>query len=101
MNQLRSTALAWLVVLSCVCAVGAQQPSPAATPFRLQDGGIVVFYGDSSTEQKLYTSDIENYVLTCFPERHVRFINSGVGGDKVSGGWAGPRSEEHTSELQS
>jgi lysophospholipase L1-like esterase len=90
MNQLRSTALAWLVVLSCVCAVGAQQPSPAATPFRLQDGGIVVFYGDSITEQKLYTSDIENYVLTRFPERHVRFINSGVGGDKVGGGWAGP-----------
>jgi lysophospholipase L1-like esterase len=90
MNQLRSTTLAVLAVLSCVCALGAQQPSPAPPPFRLQDGDVVVFYGDSITEQKLYTSDIENYVLTRFPERHVRFINSGVGGDKVDGGWAGP-----------
>ena len=29
------------------------------------------------------------YVATRFPEWTVTFQNSGVGGDKVSGGWAG------------
>ena len=76
------------VVLISTCVMLAQAPTPAG--FLLHDGDVVVFYGDSITEQKLYTSDIENFVLTRFPERHVRFINSGVGGDKVSGGWAGP-----------
>ena len=90
MSHLRSVTLTFLGILSFVCALKAQQPSPPTAPFQIQDGGIVVFYGDSITEQRLYTSDIENYVLTRFPERSVRFINSGVGGDKVSGGWAGP-----------
>lgn len=64
--------------------------SPAPSQFLLRDGDVVVFYGDSITEQRLYTSDIENFVLTRFPYRHVRFVNSGVSGDKVSGGMAGP-----------
>lgn len=90
MNRLLTAVLLLLIVLACTGPSLAQQPPPAAAPFRLQDGDTVVFYGDSITEQKLYTSDIENYVLTRFPDRHVRFINSGVGGDTVHGGWAGP-----------
>jgi len=69
-------------------ALLAQSPTPSQ--FLLHDGDVVVFYGDSITEQRLYTSGIENFVLTRFPDRHVRFVNSGVGGDKVSGGIAGP-----------
>jgi lysophospholipase L1-like esterase len=56
----------------------------------LRDGDRVVFFGDSITEQRLYTTYIEEYVLTRFPGRNISFVNSGVGGDKVSGGWAGP-----------
>ena len=89
MNRLL-TGVMLLIILTCGGASLAQQPPPAAASFRLQDGDTVVFYGDSITEQKLYTSVIENYVLTRFPDRHVRFINSGVGGDTVHGGWAGP-----------
>lgn len=58
--------------------------------FYLKDGDNVCFYGDSITEQRYYGVDVESYVRTRFPNLHVTFVNSGVGGDKVSGGWAGP-----------
>lgn len=82
--------LAIILISTGVMLAQAPAPAPAPAPFLLHDNDVVVFYGDSITEQKLYTSDIEEFVLTRFPERHVRFINSGVGGDRVSGGWAGP-----------
>ena len=58
--------------------------------FYLRNGDKVCFYGDSITEQRYYGVDIETYVRTRFPNLHVKFVNSGVGGDKVTGGWAGP-----------
>ena len=68
-------------------AAGAQAP---AKPFQLADGDRVVFYGDSITEQRLYTTLVENYVVTRFPERNITFVHSGWGGDRVSGGGGGP-----------
>src|SRR5690348_17702461 len=62
--------------------------------FYLRDGDRVVFYGDSITDQRLYTAFVETYVVTRFPRLKVSFVHSGWGGDRV-------RSEEHTSELQS
>jgi lysophospholipase L1-like esterase len=53
--------------------------------FALKDGDRVVFYGDSITEQRLYTTYVEHYVLTHYPDRQITFINTGWGGDKVSG----------------
>lgn len=58
--------------------------------FYLKDGDRVVFYGDSITEQRLYTTFVETYVVTRFPQLNVSFVHSGVGGDRVTGGWAGP-----------
>ena len=58
--------------------------------FYLKDGDRVVFYGDSITEQRLYTTYTETYVVTRFPQLNVHFVHSGVGGDRVTGGWAGP-----------
>lgn len=49
-----------------------------------------MIYGDSITEQRLYSTFIEEYVLTRFPTWKIEWTQSGVGGDKVSGGWAGP-----------
>jgi len=60
-----------------------------APPFYLKDGDNVCFYGDSITEQRFYGVDVETYVRTRFPNLRVKFVNSGVGGDKVTGGWAG------------
>ncbi len=57
--------------------------------FYLKDGDRVVFYGDSITEQRLYTTFVETYVLTRFPRLRASFVHSGVGGDRVTGGWAG------------
>ena len=48
--------------------------------FYLKKGDYVCFYGDSITEQRYYGVDVEAYVRTRFPDLHVRFINSGVGG---------------------
>lgn len=58
--------------------------------FYLKDGDRVVFYGDSITEQRLYTTYVETYVVTRFPRLNVGFVHSGVGGDRVGGGWLGP-----------
>jgi lysophospholipase L1-like esterase len=79
-----------LVCLFSVCGATRAQRLANASDFALVDGDRVVFYGDSITEQRLYTTDIETFVLTRFPERKVSFFHSGVGGDRVSGGKDGP-----------
>jgi len=78
-----------LIALWLCSTAKAQQPA-STSDFALVDGDRVVFYGDSITEQRLYTTDIENFVRTRFPDRHVLFFHSGVGGDRVSGGKYGP-----------
>lgn len=79
------------LLLAIACSFATAQPLNTQTSkFALKDGDCVVFYGDSITAQRLYTSDVEEFVLTRFPEWNVTFIHSGVGGDKVSGGIAGP-----------
>jgi lysophospholipase L1-like esterase len=55
-----------------------------AGQFALRDGDRVVFYGDSITEQRLYTTYVEYYCITHYPDRRITFINTGWGGDKVT-----------------
>lgn len=74
-----------LIIALCSCAGTLL----ARDGFYLKDGDRVVFYGDSITEQRLYTTFVESYVLTRFPQLKVSFVHSGVGGDRVTGGWAG------------
>src|SRR5208283_2042166 len=57
--------------------------------FALHAGDRVVFYGDSITDQRLYTLYVETYVLTRFPKLDASFVHSGWGGDRVSGGGGG------------
>src|SRR5262249_25719783 len=57
----------------------------AQAQFALKDGDRVVFYGDSITEQRLYTTYVEHYCTTRYPDRRITFINTGWGGDKVTG----------------
>ncbi|MDE3066005.1 MAG: SGNH/GDSL hydrolase family protein [Verrucomicrobiota bacterium] len=83
------------VKLSLCAAVGltpwlTRAGDAAGASFYLKDGDHVCFYGDSITEQRYYGMDVETYVRTRFPNLRVRFVNSGVGGDRVTGGWAGP-----------
>lgn len=60
-----------------------------AASFGLKDGDRVVFYGDSITDQRLYTTFAETYVVTRFPKLNVSFVHSGWGGDRVGGGGGG------------
>jgi lysophospholipase L1-like esterase len=57
--------------------------------FYLKDGDRVVFYGDSITEQQLYTTFIETFVVTRWPGLDITFVNAGWSGDRVSGGRGG------------
>lgn len=84
MRSLNAVLVLWL---ACVSITGV---ACAQGEFCLTDGDRVVFYGDSITEQRLYTTYAETYVVTRFPQLDVRFVHSGVGGDRVTGGWAGP-----------
>lgn len=59
-------------------------------PFALHQGDRVVFYGDSITDNSPYTYDIEAWTTLRYPHLFVHFMNAGVGGDRVSGGWMGP-----------
>jgi len=64
--------------------------APSAGGFYLHDGDRVVMYGDSITDQKLYTVDTETYVTTRFPNLKVDWTAAGWGGDTVRGGGGGP-----------
>jgi lysophospholipase L1-like esterase len=77
--------------IGAICAFFALSFSAFATEdFYLKNGDRVVFYGDSITDQRLYTVITETYVATRYPGLDVSFIHSGWGGDRVSGGAGGP-----------
>jgi hypothetical protein len=67
----------------------------AAGDFYLHNGDRVLFYGDSITEQRYYPVAVETYVRTRFPNLKVSFIDSAVGGARVTGNWA-VRSEQQS-----
>jgi lysophospholipase L1-like esterase len=83
MRRIRSSALA-LCALASLCA--AQEN----TGYYLHSGDRVVFYGDSITEQRLYTMLTELFGVTRYPKLNVTYIHSGWGGDRVTGGGGGP-----------
>ena len=68
--------LVGLFVTALVCATNA-----LAGDFLIRDGDRVVFLGDSITEQRLYTTYIEAYTLTRYPQWNLTFRNVGWGGD--------------------
>lgn len=77
-------SLAVFAPLLVSCALGQ-----SAGTFYLKDGDRVVFYGDSITQQRLYTTFAETFVLTRFPKLNATFVHSGWGGDRVDGGGGG------------
>ena len=78
-----------LLALFCLLLVPGWGAALDEAGFFLKDGDRVVFYGDSITDQRMYTTFTETYVLTRFPQMQVTFINSGVSGDRVTGGEGG------------
>ncbi len=77
------TALFLGLLLSVLAVTGS-----ARAEFFLKPGDRVVFFGDSITQQMLYTRDIEDYVRARYPGLDVRFFNAGWNGDTTTGGLA-------------
>jgi lysophospholipase L1-like esterase len=71
-----------ILLALALCARGAD--------FYLHPNDTVVFYGDSITDQRLYTTYVETFVVTRYPKLPIRFVHSGWGGDRVTGGGGGP-----------
>jgi lysophospholipase L1-like esterase len=84
MNMKLFASTVAILFLSVQAAWAAETPA-----FWLKDGDVVVFYGDSITEQTLYDQWVELYTVTRFPKMRVHFYGAGVGGDRVSGGGGG------------
>jgi lysophospholipase L1-like esterase len=74
--------------LTLFAAFVAAVPLAAAesNDFFFKKGDRIVFLGDSITEQYQYSTDIELYLTTRFPEWNLTFINAGIGGDTATGG---------------
>jgi lysophospholipase L1-like esterase len=79
-----------LVAVALLLLVLPGLAARAENKFALKDGDRVVFYGDSITDQRLYTTFAETYAVTRFPKSNVTFVHSGWGGDRVGGGGGGP-----------
>ncbi|MFN0101497.1 MAG: family 16 glycoside hydrolase [Bryobacteraceae bacterium] len=71
----------------------------SAQEFHLKDGDRVVFFGDSITDQRLYTTFTETFAVTRFPKRNIAFVHSGWGGDRVTGGAGGGIQERLTRDV--
>lgn len=54
--------------------------------FFFKAGDRVLFLGDSITEQYQYSTDIELYLTTRFPNWNCLFLNAGISGDTATGG---------------
>lgn len=70
----------FVIFLAFALPVGAR-----AGDFALRDGDTVAFLGDSITAARDYTQVVELYTLMRFPDRRVRFVNAGQGGDTAEG----------------
>jgi lysophospholipase L1-like esterase len=64
----------------------APQPAATAKEFFFKKDDRIVFLGDSITEQYQYSTYIELYLTTRFPDWNLTFINAGIGGDTAGGG---------------
>jgi lysophospholipase L1-like esterase len=74
-----------IAALALLLSVGGRSAEPAGE-FFFRPGDRVVFLGDSITEQYQYSTYIELYLTTRFPNWHLNFLNAGIGGDTATGG---------------
>jgi lysophospholipase L1-like esterase len=81
-------------VLTLVCTARLTAADAGKDEFFFHDGDSpIVFIGDSITEQRMYTTLVESFVLSRFPTWKVTFRNLGWSGD-VS--WMGLRGSQRS-----
>jgi lysophospholipase L1-like esterase len=74
----------------CLVAIsGVSLALEPAADFYLKPSDRVVFFGDSITDQRLYDTIVETFVVTRYPKLNATFVHSGWAGDTVSGGQGG------------
>src|SRR5687767_12055061 len=78
-----------LRLFAIVALIQLAAAATAQKPFYLRHNDRVVFYGDSITDQRLYTTFVETYAVTRYPDWKINFVHSGWGGDRVTGGGGG------------
>lgn len=74
----------WLLLSMCAPILAQPAPQPAAGGFALGERETIVFVGDSITAARKYVTYIESYLVTRFPQRTFRVINSGRGSETLS-----------------
>lgn len=67
-----------------LCCIYSSALNAAPEQLKLKDGETFVFLGDSITHRGPYSQYIETFFVTRYPERRIRFIPSGIGGDKAA-----------------
>lgn len=72
-------------ILACglTTSLTAQSEEPKPEAFFFRDGDRVMILGDSITEQKMYSTLVESFVLSRFPGWEISFRNTGWGGDTM------------------
>ncbi len=58
---------------------------PARADLVLQPNDTLAICGDSITEQKIYSVDMEDYILMCHPVSGIRIVQFGWSGEQASG----------------
>lgn len=81
---MRRTLASWLLLLLTIPAYSQQSNPPKDFPF--QPNNRIVWLGDSITEQYQYSTYLELYLTTRFPQASFIFLNAGIGGDTAQGG---------------
>jgi lysophospholipase L1-like esterase len=76
----------YLSLLALVLLSAPLAAADDAKDFFFRKGDRIVFLGDSITEQYQYSTDIELYLTTRFPDGDMTFLNAGIGGDTAAGG---------------
>ena len=73
-------------IVAWFCSLCGALSEVQAQEFAFKEKDRIVFLGDSITEQYQYSTDIELYLTTRFPQWRLTFINAGIGGDTAQGG---------------
>src|ERR1700740_2710733 len=77
---------AGLAATFLVLSTGFASAAEPAGDFFFKKGDRIVFLGDTITEQYQYSTYIELYLTTRFPDWHLTFLNAGISGDTATGG---------------
>lgn len=75
----------WMTVVGFIFCLTPPRVT-ADEEFFFRRGDRVLFLGDSITEQYEYSTMIELYLTSRFPQWNLLFLNAGIGGDTSTGG---------------